>query len=135
MVIVCLYHRNFDDFIESFHFVNRTANDMKPIIVNYCVSSVVIARIVRIVMVWIDIDIELIDRMNKPNSKKDVKFLMITSTLRPDRSNQTTSHQRSNCLLRTHPRQMPIRVCKFPPLQVLPNVKQCVANSRLVFQH
>ena len=70
LVIDYLYHCFLDDVLRSFYFANRTANDVKPIIANYFVSSNFIAKILRFVMVWTDTDIESTDTMNKLNLKK-----------------------------------------------------------------
>ena len=73
--------------IRSFQITKSTASDTKPMSASCSVSSGVMARILPMVIVMISTGTGLMDTMNRPKPKKDVKISpMMTSGLSPERS-------------------------------------------------
>ena len=85
--IVLEWFSSKNETIKSFHLMHNIKREQKPIIPTWIISSKEIARILPIIMVWTEIDMGLMEIMNNPNPKKDVKIIPITaSTFRPERS-------------------------------------------------
>ena len=77
--------------IRSFHLADRIARETKPMMATWSVSSGVIARMFPMVIVCTDTATGFTEIMKRPSPKNEVKMMpMITSTLRPDRSERNS---------------------------------------------